>query len=103
MDPTFWVALFACVSSLGVGIIQHFSAKANAAKVKEVHDFVNSKDKENTNTITELRKIVEELQEEIVRRADAAPAQGSLPPTPQPVTIEGQKEVLDVAVKKPEK
>lgn len=103
MDPTFWVALFACVSTVVVGYLNYKTSQAAKAQVQEVHDFVNSKDQANTATIAELRGLVEELQAEIVRRADAAPAQGSLPAVPQPVTIESTKApipVVDVTSKK---
>jgi hypothetical protein len=73
VDPTFWVAAFACLSSLGVGILQYYSSKSAAEKVKEVHDFVNNKDKVNTDTIAELRQEIRELQEDRLKRADAAP------------------------------
>ena len=103
MDASFWPALFACVATVVVGLMNYKLAKTSAEKVKEVHDFVNNKDKINTETIENLTKKVDELQAEILRRADATPAIGQLQPVATPVTIESTKEplpVVDVTEKK---
>lgn len=102
MDPEFWTAGFAALATLGVAFL-NYKANKLAKEVKEVHDFVNHKDAVNTQTIDDLRSELDALRKEILRRADASPAHGPMSVVPQPVTIEGQKEVLDVAVKKTEK
>lgn len=106
MDPTFWVALFACVSTVVVGFLNYKTSQAAKIQVQEVHDFVNSKDKINTETIASLRAEITALQEDRLRRADAAPAPDATPAPdaePMEVVVVEALNPLDVNVLKPPK
>lgn len=101
MDPTFWVALFACISTVVVGFLNYNTAKAAKVQVQEVHDFVNSKDKVNTETIASLRAEITALQEDRLARADAAVPTGAheaSSPVPTSVVIVDTEKPIEVDV-----